>query len=591
MKRESENEAGVLEVLESSVHLLRDTPPATFLWHYAGSVPFVLAFLFAWTRMTRPGIAASEIAGLALLLTALFVWMKTAQAWFAARLTAAALDAPAPQLTAGRLLCVMRRQIRHQIPALLWLPLSLPLMVPFAWAHAYAQNLSVLSGDTTQPDAALRRRARAQALLWPVQNHMAIWLVSPWLLIATVAIVFGGAHWLLASNILHGSPFGFLSVLLIVALLVWPCSPFGFAVAANLAAVVLGLPFLLEAVSGIRTASVISPLAAIGNTTFLAVVMGLTYLVLDPLMKAVYVLRCIRGESLHTGADLLASLRRVSPLLPVLLCCLFAAGNAWADTPPAATAPAVPPAAVSAESLDRAIEQVLRDPRYQWPIPGRENEEDKTDAASSWLTDFLGAAGDWLRNLWAKIRDGVRRLFERFAPWQDRASDSGPVDSSSLVIFVFAVLAIALCLAAILYYRSRRRNAAGAANTAPIVPAPDVADEAVLANALPPDEWLAKADELAVRGEWRLAVRALFLSTLSALHTAALVRVGRHKTNRDYLGELGRHGHVLPALVDAFADSMRTFEGSWYGDHAADETQFARCRGNVEAIRRHDLTA
>lgn len=313
MIRRADSEAGVFELLESSVHLLRGSPPATFLWYYAGSVPFVLAFLFAWTRMSRPGIAAAEVAGLALLLTALFVWMKTAQAWFAARLTAHALEAPAPRVAASRLFDVVRRQIRHQIPALLWLPLALPFVVPFAWAHAYAQNLCVLSGDTASPDDALCRRAREQALLWPVQNHLAIWLVAPWLLIATVAIVFGGAHWLVVSDILPAAPFAFLTVLLIVVLLVWPCSPFGFAVAANVAAVVLAVPFLVESLSGIRTAAVTSPFAAIGNTTFLAVVLGLTYLALDPFMKAAYVLRCIRGESLRTGADLLAALRRAAP--------------------------------------------------------------------------------------------------------------------------------------------------------------------------------------------------------------------------------------------------------------------------------------
>jgi hypothetical protein len=466
-------------------------------------------------------------------------------------------------------------------------------VVPFAWAHAYVQNLCVLSGDTTQPDAILRRRARAQALHWPLQNHLAVWLVSPWLSIATVAMVFGSAYWFMASDILHGTPVSFLTVLFIVVILVWPCSPFGFVVAANLAAVVLALPFLLESVSGIRTASVISPLAAIGNTTFLAVVMGLTYLVLDPLMKVVYVLRCIRSASLYTGADLLASLRRVTPILPVLLCGLFTSGIAWADTtsatitPPARPAPS---AAISAAALDRAIEQVLRDPCYQWPIPGREIEKAEADEKTSWLADFLGAAGDWLYNLWEKLSEGLRRLVERLMPLRASASDSGPVDSSALLIFVFAVLAVVLCLAALLYYRGHRRKAVIAMNNAAVVPASDVADETVMANALPPDEWLAKADELAAHGEWRLAVRALFLSALSTLHAASLVRVGRHKTNRDYLGELDRHGHDLPVLVKAFVDILRMFEGSWYGDHAADEAQFAQCRGNMEAIRRHGLT-
>jgi hypothetical protein len=590
VKRRAESDASVLELLESSVHLLRGSSPATFLWYYAGSVPFVLAFLFAWTRVSRPGIADGEVAGLALLLTVLFVWMKAAQAWFAARLAARALDAAAPEFTPARLACVVRRQIRYQVPALLWLPLSLLLVVPFAWAHAYAQNLCVLSGDTASPDDVLRRRAREQALLWPVQNHLAIWLVSPRLLLTTVAVVFGAAHWFIVSGLLPTAPFAFLTVLLIVVLVVWPCSPFGFALAANVAAVVLAVPFLVESLSGLRTAAVVSPLAAVGNTTFLAVVMGLTYLALDPVMKAAYVLRCIRGESLRTGADLLAALRRASPVVPILLFSAFAACGALADPDGDPASPAPPSEQVSAESLDRAIEQVLREPRYQWPIPGRIVEPDLPDEPS-WLGDFLAAAGEWLHTIWAKVRDAFRRMLDRLFTWRGGEDAGTPADSRPLVVFIFGVLAAALCLAALLYYRSRRRRAAPDVSAVPVTPAPDVADESVLASAMPPDEWLARADDLAARGEWRLAVRALFLSALSALHAAALVRVGRHKTNRDYLNELVRRQHALPGLVEAFADSMRVFEGSWYGDHVADEAQFGRCRGNVEAIRRHGIAA
>jgi hypothetical protein len=277
--------------------------------------------------------------------------------------------------------------------------------------------------------------------------------------------------------------------------------------------------------------------------------------------------------------------RGMPPVLAVLLA-VFAAGRVWAGT-----VPADPPSAqTSAEALDRAIEQVLREPRYQWPIPGRMVEPELPEEPS-WLSDFLGAAGEWLRAVWVKIRDAFRRLLERLFSWRGGDDPYRAADSRLLVVFIFVVLAAALCLAALLYYRSRRRVAAGEPAAMPVRPAPDVADESVLASAMPPDEWLAKADELAARGEWRLAVRALFLSALSALHAAALVRVGRHKTNRDYLNELARRQHVLPGSIEAFADSMRVFEGSWYGDHVADEAQFGRCRGNVEAIRRHGIVA
>jgi hypothetical protein len=45
------------------------------------------------------------------------------------------------------------------------------------------------------------------------------------------------------------------------------------------------------------------------NTTFFATAFWLTYLCVDPIAKAVYVLRCFYGESLRSGEDLKAELR------------------------------------------------------------------------------------------------------------------------------------------------------------------------------------------------------------------------------------------------------------------------------------------
>ena len=46
------------------------------------------------------------------------------------------------------------------------------------------------------------------------------------------------------------------------------------------------------------------------NTTFWIVVLGITYLLLDPLIKATYVLRCYYGSALQSGEDLRTELSR-----------------------------------------------------------------------------------------------------------------------------------------------------------------------------------------------------------------------------------------------------------------------------------------
>ena len=77
---------------------------------------------------------------------------------------------------------------------------------------------------------------------------------------------------------------------------------FGFVVFLNFLVVILTVPALLKMFVGVE-----SPFTfggwAVFNTTFLAAASGLAYLAVDPLSRAVYVLRCYHGESLTTGEE------------------------------------------------------------------------------------------------------------------------------------------------------------------------------------------------------------------------------------------------------------------------------------------------
>src|SRR5207237_6390317 len=111
----------------------------------------------------------------------------------------------------------------------------------------------------------LIKRAGRQAALWPGQNHLAL------------VVLFA----------------------------------FGFFVFLNCTTVCLLLPGLMKTLLGIESIfsrSVFSML----NTTFFTAMFGLTYLCIDPIVKALYALRCFYGESLQSGEDLKAELRQVA---------------------------------------------------------------------------------------------------------------------------------------------------------------------------------------------------------------------------------------------------------------------------------------
>ena len=79
------------------------------------------------------------------------------------------------------------------------------------------------------------------------------------------------------------------------------------------------------------------------------------------------------------------------------------------------------------------------------------------------------------------------------------------------------------------------------------------------------DGWLALAREQMERGEWRLALRALYLATLARLAGEGLISLATFKTNLDYEREVRRRALSRAEVVTRFAARRREFEAVWYG--------------------------
>ncbi len=71
------------------------------------------------------------------------------------------------------------------------------------------------------------------------------------------------------------------------------------------------------------------------------------------------------------------------------------------------------------------------------------------------------------------------------------------------------------------------------------------------------------------RGDYRTAVRFLFLLTISKLADHGYIRTGREKTNQQYLTEL-----KTQPWVNEFADLSRRYEYVWYGDYPVSRAMF-----------------
>jgi len=527
-----------LGLIEEAVHLLRQAPASVFAAYFVGTVPFLIGLLYFWADMSRGAYAYRHVGAAALAMTALYLWMKSWQAVFARQLLARRSGQPGVTWNRPQLAHLVFVQAVLQPTQFFVLPVAALVMLPFAWVYALYHNLPLVSDD---PAASLRtviRRAWRQAGMDSWQNHLVVSLV-----------------WL-----------------------------FGLFVFLNLYTAVLAAPFLLKMLLGLDSVFTRSP-AALLNTTLLAAVCALTYLCINPLVKAVYVLRCFYNESRQSGADLRAELKVLT--VTALLLLVTATGSIAQDKAAPAAAPAAPERAAQ---LDRAIDNVLTQPQYTWRMP----RESAPPAEQGAFMEFLSTIGRMLRNWWRAAADWVdsvliklRRFFSRLGGGS--RADGQPADWADrlqLLMFLLIVVAAA-CLGVLVYriWRQRRRQSLVLTSQPAAAAVPDLRDEHVLADQLPVEGWLAKARELLAQGDRRLALRALFLASLAHLAQRERILIARAKSNRDYERELRRRAHGEPALVEPFAQNVHAFERAWYGWHEVTEDGLTAFWANVDRLR------
>lgn len=305
---------GGLQVASEALNLVRTAPPATLVAYYIGSVPCILGLLYFVSDMSRSAFARERCFTLSLVMAGLFLWMKAWHAVFAASLRDRLMETQAPWTT-RRAMRLVATQVALQPYGLVLIPVSILLLIPFHAVYSFYQNVTVLGNGRSSNAGTVRRDAWNLSKLWPVQNHVLIWLLSPSVLAVGLLGMFASARLLVSLTPelyeMHGFFWLFLGLLVIFYVMLL-MAPFACAVAGNVAAILIMLPAALRSFFGIQTVFTLSGWHAIFNTTFLSAVLAISYLCLDPIIKAAYVLRCYYGKSRRTGEDLASELRRES---------------------------------------------------------------------------------------------------------------------------------------------------------------------------------------------------------------------------------------------------------------------------------------
>lgn len=516
---------GGLELVEEAYHLLRSASPGDFLLYYVGAVPFVMMAYFFWADMGVAVTARQDLPWLSFATALSYFWMKGWQAAFCRRLWLRLT--PASGAAGWRSLAAQVLLHAFTLPALL---LGLVFVVPFGWIYAFFHNVAVLGGTRDYGNAPLRGLCAAAGRhthhAWG-QNHVVI------------------------------------LVLLVIGQLVW----------LNIVVTAAVVPLLVSVLFGIPSVFTENTASTLLNSTFLFGTLLVAWLVVSPLVKAVYVLRCFRAEAETTGDDLLSRLRtardrrlasRSQPVpaaVLVVLAALASAPSSGRSQEPAAVSP---PEAGRAEVLDRAIHQTLESRIYEWRLP-------QGDMSTENEAGLLTRIELWIEKQWEQLQRWWNRLWNKDEPAARPLSDAAPSQVSGQgiavgLLVVTAGLLVWLAWVALRRYRGPEKHDPGDASLDGV---PDLESEDIVASQLPENEWARLAREKFQAGDYRLAVRAWFLATLAHLGERGLVSVARWKSNKDYQKEVRLRarglGQTLP--LDAFEGNLTLFERVWYGRH------------------------
>jgi len=523
---------GPLALLEDAAHLLRRAPLDTLLCHWIGSVPLALGLLVFWNRLTHPPVPDLACAAESLAVALLLIWMNCWRAVFAGRLHRQLSGAPERPWNRRRVWRLVGNQAFLGATKLPMLLIALAAVYPFARVVAFYRYAPVLADrEDLDPIEAISQARRLSG----IDRFQCFLLQTLLLLLSLVALL-------------------------------------------NVTLVFATLPQLVKMLTGYESVFSRAGESYIWNRLFLLLVLAATWLVFDPFVQAVYCLRCFQGESMGTGEDLRAGLRRVRAAM--------AKGAAAAAV--ALALAVLPIAARAADSvapreLERAVRQTMQSPEYNWRIPPPATAVSDTPwiiLATDRAIAAVQSAVKWMGMEIAKL---LRWIFGGLGLG---SLPGGQAPAAALHWSVWAMIGLALAMAGWVLWRAHRLRRIKTTTAArPSAAAIKLDDEGLTADRLPEAGWLEMAERAMAEGNLRLALRAFFLANLAWLGRREFLGIHPGKTNREFEMELRRRAREAPEARELFSANVRAFERAWYGLHEVLQEDAERFRQRAEEIK------
>ncbi|MDZ4745468.1 MAG: DUF4129 domain-containing protein [bacterium] len=162
--------------------------------------------------------------------------------------------------------------------------------------------------------------------------------------------------------------------------------------------------------------------------------------------------------------------------------------------------------------------------------------------------------------------------WDRFWHWVQSLLSSSDGTNTTVDTGLWVVLAVLIVVLIFFLLRGARRSLKHR-NLA-------VRGEAIDVDDIATEDINGKIEAEIAAKRWRSAIRYLYLRTLQDLQDVGSIEWKRDKTNRDYLREV-----TSPKVQSVFAEAIRVFERTWYGNERIDEESFRRALPVYDAVR------
>ena len=225
--------------------------------------------------------------------------------------------------------------------------------------------------------------------------------------------------------------------------------------------------------------------------------------------------------------------------------------------------------APAAPDTQSAVKAILERPEFQNAAPVEEVEKPEEDDEPSWLGKL--------------IRDVLEWLFKRRDPEPIKETPNLQAPSMAgvnTVMIAALVLVVAVLIVILVRSIKLKPRAQQGEDDGTGLQQQALAHDAMSALSKPSETWAGLADELAAKGEYREAIRHLYLALLSRLHRDGVIDYDPTFSNWEYLFAFKGPS----ALKAAFKELTRRFDFAWYGNLGVDALAWAMFRQITEPL-------